>query len=80
MISAPGYESSRFTVRRKDVDWALECAQWPSPGMTAKVGRSRPWSSTVFEALSDKLSGVFDRLRRRGSLSEADVTEAPGSA
>jgi signal recognition particle subunit SRP54 len=30
----------------------------------------------VFEALSDKLSGVFDRLRTRGSLNEADVTEA----
>jgi signal recognition particle subunit SRP54 len=30
----------------------------------------------VFEALSDKLSGVFDRLRTRGALSEADVTEA----
>jgi signal recognition particle subunit SRP54 len=30
----------------------------------------------VFEVLSDKLSGVFDRLRGRGALSEADVTEA----
>jgi signal recognition particle subunit SRP54 len=30
----------------------------------------------VFEALSDKLSGVFDRLRTRGSLNEADITEA----
>jgi signal recognition particle subunit SRP54 len=30
----------------------------------------------VFEALSDKLSGVFDKLRRRGALSEADVGEA----
>ncbi len=30
----------------------------------------------MFEALSDKLSGVFDRLRTRGALSEADVTEA----
>jgi len=30
----------------------------------------------VFEALSDKLSGVFDKLRRRGALSETDVTEA----
>jgi signal recognition particle subunit SRP54 len=30
----------------------------------------------VFEALSDKLSGAFDKLRTRGSLSEADVTEA----
>ena len=30
----------------------------------------------MFEALSDKLAGVFDGLRRRGALSEADVTEA----
>ncbi len=30
----------------------------------------------MFDALSDRLSGVFDRLRRRGALSEADVTEA----
>ena len=30
----------------------------------------------MFEALSDKLSGVFDRLRSRGSLSEADISEA----
>ena len=30
----------------------------------------------MFENLSEKLSGVFDGLRRRGTLSEADVTEA----
>ncbi len=30
----------------------------------------------MFEALSDKLTGVFDGLRRRGALSEADVAEA----
>jgi signal recognition particle subunit SRP54 len=30
----------------------------------------------VFEALSDKLTGVFDRLRRRGALNETDVAEA----
>ncbi|TDH62630.1 signal recognition particle protein [Dankookia rubra] len=30
----------------------------------------------MFEALSGKLNGVFDRLRRRGALSEADVQEA----
>ncbi|MDE2006425.1 MAG: signal recognition particle protein [Rhodospirillales bacterium] len=30
----------------------------------------------MFEALSDKLSGVFDRLRGRGALSELDVGEA----
>ena len=30
----------------------------------------------MFDALSEKLSGVFDKLRRRGALSETDVTEA----
>ena len=30
----------------------------------------------MFEALSGKLTGVFDRLRRRGALTEDDVTEA----
>ena len=30
----------------------------------------------MFENLSDKLSGVFDRLRGRGRLDEADVNEA----
>ena len=30
----------------------------------------------MFEALSEKLTGVFDRLRGRGALSEADVGEA----
>jgi signal recognition particle subunit SRP54 len=30
----------------------------------------------VFEALSSKLSGVFDRLRGRGALNETDVIEA----
>jgi len=33
-------------------------------------------NSQVFEALSDKLSGVFDRLRSRGTLNEMDVAEA----
>ncbi len=30
----------------------------------------------VFEGLSDRLNGVFDRLRKRGALSESDVGEA----
>ncbi len=30
----------------------------------------------MFDSLSNKLSGVFDALRRRGALGEADVTEA----
>ncbi|HEX9447960.1 MAG TPA: signal recognition particle receptor subunit alpha, partial [Dongiaceae bacterium] len=30
----------------------------------------------MFDKLSERLSGVFDRLTRRGALSEADVDEA----
>ncbi len=30
----------------------------------------------MFEGLSDRLGGIFDRLRKRGALSEADVNEA----
>ena len=30
----------------------------------------------MFETLSDRLTGVFDRLRGRGALNEADVREA----
>ena len=30
----------------------------------------------MFETLSDRLSGIFDKLTRRGALSEADVAEA----
>ena len=30
----------------------------------------------MFESLSEKLSGVFDRLTRRSALSESDVAEA----
>ena len=32
----------------------------------------------MFESLSDKFSGIFDRLTKRGALSEADVDEALG--
>ncbi|MHA1517023.1 MAG: signal recognition particle protein [Alphaproteobacteria bacterium] len=30
----------------------------------------------MFETLSDRLSGIFDKLTRRGALSEADVSDA----
>jgi len=30
----------------------------------------------MFETLSDRLSGIFDTLTRRGALSEADVNAA----
>jgi signal recognition particle subunit SRP54 len=34
------------------------------------------WSRCVFDSLSDRLGGVFDRLRGRGALTEADVRTA----
>ena len=30
----------------------------------------------MFESLSDRLSGIFDKITGRGALSEADVDEA----
>ena len=30
----------------------------------------------MFESLSDRLSGIFDRITGRGALSESDVAEA----
>ncbi len=30
----------------------------------------------LFQSLSDRLSGVFDKLTGRGSLSESDVSDA----
>jgi signal recognition particle subunit SRP54 len=38
------------------------------------AGRAK--ENSMFESLSDKLSGIFDKLTRRGSLTEADVEEA----
>ena len=32
----------------------------------------------MFDALGDRLAGIFEKLTRRGALSEADVTEALG--
>ena len=34
----------------------------------------------MFESLTTRLSSVFDRLKRRGALSEADVAEAVWTA
>ena len=30
----------------------------------------------MFESLSERLSGVFDKLTRRGALTDSDVAEA----
>jgi len=44
--------------------------------MTVGVLESSAFSESMFEGLSEKLQAVFDRLGRRGVLSEADVDVA----
>jgi signal recognition particle subunit SRP54 len=39
-------------------------------------GRNERIACLMFEALGNRLTGVFDKLRRRGALSESDVQEA----
>ena len=34
------------------------------------------WRSRVFESLSERLQGVFSRLRNKGVITEKDVDEA----
>src|SRR4029079_9814262 len=38
--------------------------------------RPRIWGRSMFQSLSDRLSGVLDKLTRRGSLTDSDVAEA----
>jgi signal recognition particle subunit SRP54 len=38
--------------------------------------RELHWSVPMFDALSDKFTGIFEGLRKRGALTEADVGEA----
>jgi signal recognition particle subunit SRP54 len=40
------------------------------------IERSGRKYGRVFEGLSERLGGIFERLRKRGALSEADVNEA----
>src|SRR3954470_11048335 len=51
-------------------DFARRRFSFGAPGHQAGVEK------LMFESLSDRLSGVFDRLRGRGALSEGDVREA----
>lgn len=47
--------------------------------LLAKIHRiivSNFWTELMFDTLSSRLGNVFDRLKRRGSLSEKDVEEA----
>src|SRR5262249_51536700 len=37
---------------------------------------ARWWKAQMFESLSDRLSGILDKLTRRGSLTDSDVAEA----
>ena len=38
--------------------------------------RQRIKESKMFDSLSDKLGGIFDKLKKRGALSESHVDEA----
>ncbi len=40
------------------------------------VPQQPDWTDTMFDTLSDRLSGIFDGLTKRGALSEKDVNEA----
>src|SRR4051812_20535338 len=48
----------------------------------ARSARGRDWclaqraGAQMFESLSDRLSGILDKLTRRGSLTDSDVSEA----
>ena len=46
------------------------------PGAFRVAPAARKASAAMFEGLSEKLSGIFEGLTRRGALSEADVTAA----
>src|SRR5205809_4747468 len=55
-------------------------ARWPArfrpPAIFVWAASQRRLEKSMFESLSDRLSGVFDRLRGRGALNEADVRGA----
>ena len=42
----------------------------------SQMGRNRKKGVPMFESLSERLGGVFDRLTKAGALSEADVDAA----
>src|SRR6185437_15565749 len=44
-------------------------SRWPGQ-------KRKPWSNPMFESLSEKLSGILDKLTGRGALSEEDVAAA----
>src|SRR5436190_18372429 len=56
----------------------------PARGIDPRQRRCAPWGLSawsyysLFESLQSRLTGVFDRLRGRGSLTEADVDAALG--
>src|SRR4051794_28992104 len=51
-------------------------ARWPARFRPPAILRLDGPEKSMFESLSDRLSGVFDRLRGRGALGEADVRGA----
>jgi signal recognition particle subunit SRP54 len=43
---------------------------------SGSAGHAPQWSDVMFDTLSDRLGGVFDKLRGRGALKEQDVRDA----
>jgi signal recognition particle subunit SRP54 len=68
MADATRAERSGLRQSASFAHWRV--CRWAKP-----VGRLKGLR-TVFESLSERLGDVFDRLKRRGALSEADVTAA----
>jgi signal recognition particle subunit SRP54 len=68
MADAARAERSGLRQSASFAHWRV--CRWAKP-----VGRLKGLR-TVFESLSERLGDVFDRLKRRGALSEADVTAA----
>src|SRR5262245_26327455 len=56
----------------------LVFGQWPSFDARAPHAPqgTRPKAKKMFDSLSERLSGILDRLTRRGALTEADVDAA----
>src|SRR3546814_20908959 len=55
----------------------MRISDWSSDVCSSDLAGVKPFGSrSMFESLSDRLGGVFDRLRGRGALSEADVRAA----
>src|SRR4051794_18289821 len=64
------------------MDFRWETGRQGGQRPPARSARGRDWclprcaGAQMFESLSDRLSGILDKLTRRGSLTDSDVSEA----